>query len=144
MNLLQASLVGGAAFRRADELLAGLTLAEAQATLPGTPYTLGELLRHLHATMRVSLDLAYGRLERWPEELNVWPAAPGTETELGQLLTELSLMLAEANMLAADPSAQTREILLDLAVHNAYHWGQVALLRQQEGTQFAAPAAAGQ
>lgn len=139
MNLLQASLLGGAAFRRVDDLLAGLDIQQAQASVPGAPYTLAALLVHLNATMRVSLDLAYGKMDAWPEGLNVWPEALGTEAEFAQTVTELRLMLAEANLLAHDPSSQTREILLDLAVHNAYHWGQVALLRQQQGQVFSTP-----
>ena len=66
----------------------------------------------------------------------MWPEPPVNETELKTLLTDLNLMLSEANMLAADPGGMTRDILLDLAVHNAYHWGQVALIRQQQGVSF--------
>lgn len=137
MNLLQASLLGGAAFRDIAELLQGLEFAQAVEHLPGAPYSVAELLAHLHATMRVSLDLVYGRLQGWPEDLETWPAAPADPAAFQVLLTELRLMLAEANMLAQDPSSQAQDILLDLAIHNAYHWGQVALLRQQQGTVFA-------
>ena len=49
LNLLQASLTGGAAFREVDALLSGLTFAE--ATRPAAPHTLAELLAHLHRTM---------------------------------------------------------------------------------------------
>ena len=136
MNLLQASLLGGAAFREVPELLADLTFAQASQTVPGLPYTLGALLRHLQVTMRVSLDLMTGKLDAWPENLNVWPDPPQSDTELHALLDDLNLMLAEARLLSADPSGVTRDILLDLAVHNAYHWGQLALIRQQQGVTF--------
>lgn len=136
MNLLQASLLGGAAFRAVDDLLADLTFPQASQALPGVSYTLGDLLAHLQVTMRVSLDLITGKVQAWPDDLNVWPAAPASEPELKALLTDLHLLLSEANMLAADPGGLTRDILLDLAVHNAYHWGQVALIRQQQGVVF--------
>lgn len=134
MNLLQLSLTGGAAFREVDALLSGLTLA--QASQPGTPYTLAELLAHLRVTMRASLDLVTGQAQEWPEGLDVWPLPPMQESEWNALLSDLRLMLAEASALAGDPSSRARDLLTDLAVHNAYHWGQVALLRRQAGAEF--------
>ncbi|WP_414656419.1 damage-inducible protein DinB [Deinococcus sp. VB343] len=134
MNLLQLSLTGGAAFREVDALLSGLTLA--QASQPGTPYTLAELLTHLRVTMRASLDLVTGQAQEWPEGLDVWPLPPVQDSEWAELLSDLRLMLAEASALAGDPSSRARDLLTDLAVHNAYHWGQVALLRRQTGTEF--------
>lgn len=134
MNLLQLSLTGGAAFREVDALLSGLTLA--QASQPGTPYTLAELLAHLRVTMRASLDLVTGQAQEWPEGLDVWPLPPVQESEWDALLSDLRLMLAEASALAGDPSSRARDLLTDLAVHNAYHWGQVALLRRQAGAEF--------
>lgn len=136
MNLLQASLLGGAAFRSVDDLLADLSFDQAGQGVPGVTYTLGGLLAHLQVTMRVSLDLITGKVQSWPDDLDVWPAAPANETEFNALLTDLHLMLSEANMLANDPGGVSRDILLDLAVHNAYHWGQVALIRQQQGVSF--------
>ena len=133
-TLLQASLTGGAAFREVDALLGGLTHAE--AARPAVPHTLAELLAHLHVTTRASLDLVTGQAQEWPDDLDVWPAPPRTETEFAALLTDLRLMLAEASALARDPSSRARDVLTDLAVHNAYHWGQVALLRRQAGTEF--------
>ncbi|WP_339096981.1 damage-inducible protein DinB [Deinococcus sp. VB142] len=134
MNLLQLSLTGGAAFREVDALLSGLTLA--QASQPGTPYTLAELLAHLRVTMRASLDLVTGQAQEWPEGLDVWPLPPVQDSEWAELLSDLRLMLAEASALAGDPSSRARDLLTDLAVHNAYHWGQVALLRRQAGAEF--------
>ena len=139
MNLLQASLTGGAAFREVDALLDGLTLtgaARTGAAQPNAPHTLAALLAHLQVTMRASLDLVTGRAETWPEGLDVWPQPPQTEAEFAALLTDLRLMLAQAAAQAGDPSSRARELLTDLAVHNAYHWGQVALLRRQAGAEF--------
>lgn len=121
-------------------MLAGLSYAQANQTLPGAPYSIAELLVHLQVTMRVSLDLISGKIAGWPEGLDVWPDPPAHEEDFAALLSDLKLMLAESNMLANDPSAAARDILTDLAVHNAYHWGQVALLRQQQGHDFSAEA----
>lgn len=136
MNLLQASLAGGAAFRNVDDLLADLTAAAATRSLPGAPYSVAELLAHLRLTLRLSLDIAAGRAGSWPEDLDLWPGAPQDEAAFAALLLDLRLLLAEAGALAADPSGQARDVLTDLAVHNAYHWGQVALLRRLDGAVF--------
>ncbi|WP_291425515.1 hypothetical protein [Deinococcus sp.] len=123
-TLLQLSLSGGAAFREVPGLLRGLTLAEAQAEFLGVPYALADLLAHLHATTRVSLDPSRGKTARWPEELVIWPDGPGTHAALDGLLGDSHLMLTESQMLAADPSSAARDILTDLAVHHAYHWSR--------------------
>ncbi|UBV43598.1 damage-inducible protein DinB [Deinococcus taeanensis] len=134
MNVLHYSLRGGAAFRDVDALLHGLNWAEASAAHPDVPFTLAALLWHLQVTQRVSLDLASGRAERWPDDLNLWPDEPLSEAEFTRVLRDLQAGLAEAQMLAQDPSSRARDVLTDLAVHSAYHWGQVALLRRLSGT----------
>ncbi|WP_216317563.1 DinB family protein [Deinococcus aestuarii] len=133
MNLLQASLAGGAAFREPSQLLDGLTFEVASRPVPGVPYTLVALLAHLAVTTRASLDLASGRTQAWPEGLDVWPDPPVTEAAWRHLMDELTLELAEAQALGGDPSERARDVLTDLAAHNAYHWGQVALLRRVLG-----------
>ncbi|MFC3835092.1 MULTISPECIES: damage-inducible protein DinB [Deinococcus] len=134
MNLLQHSLLGGTSFRSVDELLSGLDWHEAARRMPGVPYTLAGLVYHLSVTQRASLDLASGRAEAWPVTLSVWPDQPPTRAEFEHHLADLRSGLAEAQVLAGDPSSRAREVLADLAVHSAYHWGQVALLRRQYGT----------
>ncbi|GHF29474.1 hypothetical protein HNQ07_000856 [Deinococcus metalli] len=134
MNLLQHSLLGGTSFRSVAELLSGLNWHEAARKTPGVPYTLAGLIYHLAVTQRASLDLATGRAESWPEGLSVWPDQAPTRAEFEASLTDLRAGLAQAQVLAEDPSARARELLADLAVHSAYHWGQVALLRRLYGT----------
>lgn len=133
MNLLQASLGGSAAFREPDSILEHLTHEVAVKTVPGLPYTIADVLGHLSTTMRASLDLASGRASDWPEGLEVWPGTPPTAEQLAQIRLDIALALAEAVMLAEDPSERAREVLTDLAVHSAYHWGQVALIRRLHG-----------
>ncbi|ANE43635.1 hypothetical protein [Deinococcus puniceus] len=133
MNLLQASLGGSAAFREPEYILKELTFEGATKLVPGLPYTISDVLHHLNVTMRASLDLASGRATGWPEGLEVWPGTPPTAEQLAQTRLEIALALAEAVMLAEDPSERARDILTDLAVHNAYHWGQVALIRRLHG-----------
>ncbi|WP_034384469.1 DinB family protein [Deinococcus sp. YIM 77859] len=132
MNILQSALGGGAIFPAPETLLDGLTFERAARTVPNVPYTLAELLAHLAVTQRASLDLASGRTETWPEELDIWPGVVNAAA-FDALLTDLRLGLAEARALAEQPSPRARDVLTDLAAHSAYHWGQVALLRRVLG-----------
>ncbi|WP_309573252.1 damage-inducible protein DinB [Deinococcus sp.] len=116
------------------ELLSGLNWHEAARKTPGVPYTLAALVYHLSVTQRASLDLASGRATAWPVALSVWPDHSPTRAEFEECLGDLRAGLAEAQVLAEDPSVRSREVLADLAVHSAYHWGQVALLRRLYGT----------
>ncbi|MCD0163703.1 damage-inducible protein DinB, partial [Deinococcus sp. 6YEL10] len=75
-TLLQLSLLGGASFREVTQLLGGLTWAEASAAHPALPRTLAEVIWHLSVTQRASLNIASGRADGWPDDLNVWPPAP--------------------------------------------------------------------
>ena len=141
-TLLQLSLLGGASFREVTQLLGGLTWAEASAPHAGLPRTLADVIWHLSVTQRASLNIASGRADGWPDDLNVWPAAPLTEPDFTAAHADLLSGLPEAQALARDPSSRARDVLTDLAVHSAYHWGQVALLRRLNGTLPAAGAGA--
>lgn len=132
MNILQSALGGGAIFPEPERLLDGVNFGTATRSVPGVPYTLADVLAHLAVTGRVSLDLASGRAEAWPEGLDVWPGVADAQALAG-VLTDLRLGLAEARALAERPSERARELLTDLAAHHAYHWGQVALLRRMLG-----------
>lgn len=134
MNLLQYLLLGGSAFRDVRTLVQDLEWDEASRTLEGVPYTLADVVAHLAVTQRASLDLASGRRDSWPEDQPVWPVSALDESEFRAHLIELELGLLQAQALAQDPSQRAREILMDLAAHSAYHWGQVALIRRLAGT----------
>lgn len=129
MNILQSALGGGVTFVAPESLLEGLEPEAAARGVPGAPYTLAQLLAHLAVTQRASLDLASGRAEAWPQQLDVWPDVTDAAA-FERTLTELRLGLAEARALAERPSERARDVLTDLAAHSAYHWGQVALLRR--------------
>lgn len=53
----------------------------------------------------------------------------------GSAFREVSALLAG---LTLEEAARRRssELLTDLAAHNAYHWGQVTLLRRLAGAEF--------
>jgi uncharacterized damage-inducible protein DinB len=143
-------LRGGQAFRTQEELLEGLTLQEAGQKAPGLPYTIWQLLEHLRFTQHDILDFsrnaAYQEPE-WPDDY--WPAqeAPESQQALEQTLKAIALDLEEMVQLVQHPTNDLfkpfahgqgqnllREAML-VAEHNAYHLGQIVLLRRLFGHQ---------
>ncbi|WP_245557643.1 damage-inducible protein DinB [Deinococcus peraridilitoris] len=131
--MLQAALSGGAGFREVGEILVGLKYENAIRSVPGAAHTIYELLWHLEFVQRQLLGEAAGQEIDWQEQASWWPRETPSEAEFGRLLRDLQVNLAHAQMLAESPSALAQGALLDLAVHSAYHWGQVVQLRRQLG-----------
>jgi hypothetical protein len=115
---------------------------------PGAPHTAWELLEHLRLAQRDILDFCrdprYAE-KRWPEDY--WPrtAAPSSpaawqksirQFRAGRRAMERLVLNPETDLFRPIPhgSGQTilREALL-LADHNAYHIGQLVLLRRLLG-----------
>jgi uncharacterized damage-inducible protein DinB len=115
---------------------------------PGLPHSAWELLEHLRITQRDILDFCRdpGYLEpKWPDDY--WPssAAPPSPDAWNHSASAFRDDRGALKQLAADPAVdlfaaiphgtgQTilRELLL-VADHNAYHVGQLVLLRRALG-----------
>ncbi|OKL39600.1 ABC transporter [Pontibacter flavimaris] len=141
-------LRGGQAFRTQEELLEGLTLQEAGQKTQGLPYTIWQLLEHLRFAQRDILDFSRNAAYQepaWPDDY--WPEqeAPESQQALEQTLKAIALDLEEMVQLVQNPAndlfepfahgqGQTllREAML-VAEHNAYHLGQIVLLRRLSG-----------
>lgn len=131
-----------------DRVVEGVPHNRWSAAAPGIPYTLWQLLEHLRLAQHDILDFCrnpgYAEL-RWPDDY--WPAAAATPTEQ-DLAATLAALRADRDALAAmalDPgidllariphgTGQTylRELLL-VADHNAYHLGQMVVVRRALG-----------
>ena len=140
---------GGQAFRPMNELLEGLTLQEAGKKVQGLPYTIWQQLEHLRFTQHDILDFSRNpsyQEPSWPDDY--WPAneVPNSEEKLQQSIKTINQDLEEMIQLVQDPGhdlfepfahgqGQTllREAML-VAEHNAYHLGQITLLRRLQGT----------
>lgn len=142
-------LRGGQAYRPMNELLDGLTLQEAGKKIQDLPYTIWQQLEHLRFTQYDILDFSRNpsyREPTWPDDY--WPAkeAPESEEQLAQSIKAITQDLEEMIQLVQDAGndlfepfahgqGQTllREAIL-VAEHNAYHLGQITLLRRLLGT----------
>jgi uncharacterized damage-inducible protein DinB len=141
-------LRGGQAYRTREEILEGITLEEAGKKVGNLPYTLWQLLEHLRIAQWDILDFSRNpqyQLLAWPE--GYWPkaTAPADQAALEESLRSIEADFEAMVQLVQDPdndlftpfghgSGQTllREAML-VAEHNAYHLGQIVLVRRLLG-----------
>jgi hypothetical protein len=128
-----------------DRAVEGFPVDHAGIRPPGAPHSAWELLEHIRIAqndiLRFSRSADYEAM-RWPEDY--WPPSPGPADpgEWTRSIDAFQQDLAEFERLVKDPGrdlyqpfpwgeGQTllREALL-LADHNAYHAGQLMLLRR--------------
>lgn len=139
---------GGQAYTPADQLLAGISPENAGKEVDNLPYTLWQLMEHLRIALwdilEFSRDPTY-ESPQWPE--GYWPKekAPADEAALNSCREAITEGLQEMIRLVQDESNDLyepfphgngqnllREAML-VAEHNAYHLGQVIVLRRLLG-----------
>jgi uncharacterized damage-inducible protein DinB len=141
-------LRGGGAHLTLDKAIADLPAKLRGATAPGLPHTVWQLLEHLRLAQWDLLEFSRDAKHAsppWPE--GYWPkeAAPPDDEAWEKCLESLHRDLQAMQDLVADPQTdlhaklpwgdgQTilREALL-VADHNAYHLGQIVMVRQALG-----------
>ena len=147
-NQLIALLEGGNAHATFDSAVHDFPMDKAGTRPKGLPYSAWELLEHLriaqHDIVKFSSSAEH-KSPKWPE--GYWPATPGPEKESdwAHSVRAIRKDLAEFEDLIRDPKqdlyrkfpwgdGQTllREALL-IADHNAYHIGQLVLVRRLLG-----------
>ncbi|EJF10952.1 DinB family protein [Pontibacter sp. BAB1700] len=138
----------GQAYRPMDELLQGLSLAEAGRQVEELPYTIWQLLEHLRFAQHDILDFCRNpdyQEPDWPDDY--WPAdvAPADEDALKQTLQAINRDLeamvqlvqdTEQDLFAPIPHGNGQTLLREamlVAEHNAYHLGQIVVLRRLLG-----------
>ncbi|AFZ68221.1 hypothetical protein [Deinococcus peraridilitoris] len=139
MSVLKSFLMGGQGMASVDRILADLTLEGATRRFEGLPYTVYDLIWHIELCQNLLLQgLAEEQSEiRFPPASEQWPQNQPDEEAFEDLISRVRAGVYEASELAGDPedlSERDREILEDIAAHNAYHWGQVVVLRRLLGS----------
>jgi hypothetical protein len=123
--------------------LEGFPIERINERIPGSPHTAWELLEHIRIAQWDIIDFSINpdyREMAWPADY--WPKAEATEADWNRSVDQVLSDLRKMRDLVADPDAdlfepfehgqgQTllREALL-VADHNAYHIGQLMLLRR--------------
>jgi uncharacterized damage-inducible protein DinB len=141
-------LRGGQAFTPLVDITQGITVEEAGTRLPELPYTIWQLIEHmriaLYDILEFSRDPSYESPE-WPA--GYWPSEskPTNEATLERSKLEIREGLEQMIHLVQDPANDLytpfpygdgqnllREAML-VAEHQAYHTGQILLLRRLLG-----------
>ena len=134
-------LTGGGEFLPPRRLLADLSEDQATAVTPGQPYSIAQVLAHMHFWQERQNARARGEDPPRPEHLDD-TFAPPPAGAWADLVTQFLVGTEESAQLAAQAETRTSpdrddtDVSYDLAesaLHNAYHLGQVALLRQTLG-----------
>ncbi|AKD04433.1 DinB family protein [Pontibacter korlensis] len=138
----------GQAFRTQQELLEGITVREAGEQVEQLPYTIWQQLEHLRFTQRDILNFSNNpdyQEPNWPDDY--WPsqAAPPDQKAINNTIKTITDDLEQMVQLVqntdndlfkpfAHSQGQTllREAML-VAEHNAYHLGQIVLIRRLLG-----------
>lgn len=130
-------LDGSNEFTGPVRVLSDLKAADVSVLPEGSPHSIAQILAHMHFWQRFMLGLmrqespAYPKTEEdgWPEvAAEQWPEL--VADFLADLDTLKSLTFDEA-ILAREykPNVTVGYLICDAALHNAYHLGQIVLLR---------------
>ncbi|WP_276497096.1 DinB family protein [Pontibacter litorisediminis] len=141
-------LQGGQAYQPLEVLLQGITAEVAGKTVDGLPYTIWQLLEHMRFTLQDILDFIRDpdyKEPNWPDDY--WPSekAPANQAAVDKSVAAIQAHRDEMIQLVQTSTSdlyrpipqgngQTllREALL-VAEHNAYHTGEVVVLRRLLG-----------
>jgi uncharacterized damage-inducible protein DinB len=126
--------------------LEGVELETAGTALPGTPYTIFQILNHMIFWQEVVLERIAGRPPARPATAaDGWPGkpAPSDAQAWNALVDRLATGLQTLETYSVDPELDldriseqerrrtVRQEIFMAAGHNSYHLGQIALLRRQ-------------
>lgn len=145
-SFIQAVLTGAGGFTPPDKTLHDLSAEDANFRLPASPHTIAEIIAHLNYWQTWTLNVVQGEPRLLPEHAaDGWPA-PQDWTALKQnfltgLQTAFDLCEDEALLTRAfspdvsigasfDKHTVGSALSEVIALHNAYHLGQVVLLRR--------------
>jgi hypothetical protein len=134
-------LRGGGEFVEPAKILQDIGETQAVAVPPGSPHSIAQIVVHMHYWQQVNIAKANGQQPPRPARLDDTFTAPlpGTWRHLvNEFLAgiETCQRLAREKADATSPDRDDTSLDYDLAesaLHNAYHLGQIVLLRRIMG-----------
>lgn len=120
---------GGGEFLSPQAILTDLTEAQASTVPAGSPYSIAQVLAHMHYWQGGRFAKLRG--EEWPEAAHLidtfaLPSPGGWDALVTAFLRDLDSVKALAN-------EKAEYDYVSRALHNGYHLGQIVLLRQMLG-----------
>ncbi|WDA58091.1 DinB family protein [Deinococcus aquaticus] len=140
-RLLPKLFRGGQAFVGVEASLSSLD-ADTAATRPaGLPHSVAALVAHINWWNRWMLDIIeMGEAQPYPKHAaDTWPAVssedwPRVKNEFYELLARIDPHAARPDLANPVNHEETiGELLADMALHTAHHFGQVVTVRQALG-----------
>ncbi|RDC62377.1 DinB family protein [Adhaeribacter pallidiroseus] len=138
-------LHGGQAFTPLKEVIADITLTEAGTNIPELPYTLWQLIEHIRLALYDIIEFSRDPNHESPEwPSGYWPAEakPASQAILNRSKQSIQEGIEQMIYLVQNPANNlyepfphgngqnlVREAML-VAEHNAYHTGQILLMRR--------------
>ena len=151
-NALRTQIVtllrGGNAHMPFSEVVAGFPEGMINVRPRNMPYSFWHLVEHLRLTQLDILEYVTSadyRRKEWPREYWPDPAAEATKAQWDESVVAFTRDLGQLIAIASDeaidlfapvPSNPEHNVLRELLIvadHNAYHVGELAILRQVEG-----------
>jgi hypothetical protein len=134
-------LRGGGEFVEPAGILSDLSEEQASAVPPGSPHSIAQIVSHMHFYQGSQLAGVRGGEWPKPEHLDDTFAAPPAGSWPALVADFLAgieeiARLAEEKGEATSPQRDDTSVAYDLAesaLHNAYHCGQIVLLRRIQG-----------
>lgn len=139
-RLLPKLFRGGQAFVGVEATLSGLSGAQAVTRPTGLPHSVAELVAHINWWNRWMLDIIEGQATPYPRHADeTWPEV--TEDDWGNIRNDFYELLSRIDPHAARPDLASPvnhdetigELLADMALHGAHHFGQIVTVRQALG-----------
>ena len=131
-----------------DQIIEGFPVPHINTCPPNVPYSFWGVLEHLSICIHLSIDYAVGEsfipLE-WPRQFWPEPGKQATEAEWHETIASIRAGIERLRSIAADESIDLTEPcrnvspgrsdtilfeIVDAIDHNAYHFGEFAILRQ--------------
>lgn len=140
-RLLPKLFRGGQAFVGVEASLSGLSAGLAVTRPAGLPHSVAELVAHVNFWHRWMLDIIEsGQATPYPRHAEeTWPEV--AEDDWNRVRQEFYELLARIDPHAARPDLSSPvnhdetigELLADMALHTAHHFGQIVTVRQALG-----------
>ncbi len=131
-------------FASAAQIIGNLSAAQALSRLPNAPHSIAEIVAHMLHNMQFNLDLIEGRPasreDAWPRPIeSQWTALVQTFLDVNQVLIAAAQdpeLLGRVVYQASDTEPAWTvgyKLAVNVGLHNAYHFGQIVVLRQLLG-----------